>query len=178
MICCDYLNTAASPLKQIISSWAIMLIEESNLSKQSACCWPTKSNTLKTSLFFVVTMNVQASIVYMDSMTNVSVAGNVCGCGCVDGCRSNALIFIGKRRYNIKLWKIFTDCFNCLPIAAVIDEKIMCMHGGLSPDLQTMEQIRRVMRPTDVPDTGKESSTELSLSTTSLTCESLLRFIV
>ncbi|KAI8642741.1 serine/threonine-protein phosphatase PP1 [Parasitella parasitica] len=51
-----------------------------------------------------------------------------------------------KRRYNIKLWKIFTDCFNCLPIAAVIDEKIMCMHGGLSPDLQNMEQIRRVMR--------------------------------
>lgn len=65
-------------------------------------------------------------------------------------------IFIGKRRYNIKLWKIFTDCFNCLPIAAIIDEKIMCMHGGLSPDLQTMEQIRRVMRPTDVPDTGKK----------------------
>lgn len=31
------------------------------------------------------------------------------------------------------------------------------MHGGLSPDLQTMEQIRRVMRPTDVPDTGKLS---------------------
>jgi len=29
------------------------------------------------------------------------------------------------------------------------------MHGGLSPDLQSMEQIRRVMRPTDVPDTGK-----------------------
>jgi serine/threonine-protein phosphatase PP1 catalytic subunit len=66
-------------------------------------------------------------------------------------------MYIGKRRYNIKLWKIFTDCFNCLPIAAVIDEKIMCMHGGLSPDLQTMEQIRRVMRPTDVPDTGKVS---------------------
>merc|ERR1711971_519520 len=38
-----------------------------------------------------------------------------------------------KRRYNIKLWKTFTDCFNCLPIAALIDEKILCMHGGLSP---------------------------------------------
>jgi serine/threonine-protein phosphatase PP1 catalytic subunit len=62
--------------------------------------------------------------------------------------------FAGKRRYNIKLWKTFTDCFNCLPIAAIIDEKIFCMHGGLSPDLQSMEQIRRVMRPTDVPDTG------------------------
>jgi len=59
-----------------------------------------------------------------------------------------------KRRYNVKLWKTFTDCFNCLPIAALIDEKIFTMHGGLSPDLQSMEQIRRVMRPTDVPDTG------------------------
>jgi serine/threonine-protein phosphatase PP1 catalytic subunit len=61
---------------------------------------------------------------------------------------------LGKRRYNIKLWKTFTDCFNCLPVAAIIDEKIFCMHGGLSPDLLNMEQIRRVMRPTDVPDTG------------------------
>ncbi|KAI4575541.1 hypothetical protein MJG53_011744 [Ovis ammon polii x Ovis aries] len=47
-----------------------------------------------------------------------------------------------KRRYNIKLWKTFTDCFNCLPIAAIMDEKIFCCHGGLSPDLQSMEQIR------------------------------------
>ena len=57
-----------------------------------------------------------------------------------------------KRRYNIKLWKTFTDCFNCLPIAAIIDEKIFTMHGGLSPDLNSMEQIRRVMRPTDVSE--------------------------
>ena len=27
---------------------------------------------------------------------------------------------------------------------------------GLSPDLQSMEQIRRILRPTDVPDAGKE----------------------
>ncbi|KAM9440378.1 serine/threonine-protein phosphatase PP1-gamma catalytic subunit A isoform 1-T1 [Clarias gariepinus] len=60
----------------------------------------------------------------------------------------------GRRRYNIKLWKTFTDCFNCLPIAAIVDEKIFCCHGGLSPDLQSMEQIRRIMRPTDVPDQG------------------------
>ncbi|KAG9338183.1 hypothetical protein JZ751_026933 [Albula glossodonta] len=64
-------------------------------------------------------------------------------------------LFLGDyRRFNIKLWKTFTDCFNCLPIAAIVDEKIFCCHGGLSPDLQSMEQIRRIMRPTDVPDTG------------------------
>ena len=59
-----------------------------------------------------------------------------------------------KRRYNIKLWKTFTDCFNCLPVSAIVDEKIFCMHGGLSPELQNMEQIKRIMRPTDIPDTG------------------------
>lgn len=66
----------------------------------------------------------------------------------------NQNYFLGKRRYNIKLWKTFTDCFNCLPVAAIVDEKIFCCHGGLSPDLQSMEQIRRIMRPTDVPDQG------------------------
>ena len=59
-----------------------------------------------------------------------------------------------KRRYNIRLWKTFTDCFNCLPVAAIIDEKLFCCHGGLSPDMQSMEQIRRILRPTDVPDQG------------------------
>ena len=59
-----------------------------------------------------------------------------------------------KRRYSIKLWKTFTDCFNCLPVCAVVDEKIICMHGGLSPDLHQLSQISRIMRPTDVPDQG------------------------
>ncbi len=46
----------------------------------------------------------------------------------------------GKRRYSVKLWKTFTDCFNCLPVAAIVDEKIFCCHGGLSPDLQVANQ--------------------------------------
>ncbi|KAL9274244.1 Serine/threonine-protein phosphatase PP1-like protein, partial [Drosera capensis] len=59
-----------------------------------------------------------------------------------------------KRRFNVRLWKAFTDCFNCLPVAALIDDKILCMHGGLSPDLQNLDQIRNMQRPTDVPDAG------------------------
>jgi len=59
-----------------------------------------------------------------------------------------------KRRYSIKLWKTFTDCFNCLPCAALIDDKVLCVHGGLSPELTTLDQISRIHRPTDVPDTG------------------------
>jgi diadenosine tetraphosphatase ApaH/serine/threonine PP2A family protein phosphatase len=41
----------------------------------------------------------------------------------------------GKRKYNLKLWKVFADVFNVMPVCALIDEKILCMHGGLSPQL-------------------------------------------
>ncbi|KAJ4828751.1 Serine/threonine-protein phosphatase PP1 isozyme 9 [Turnera subulata] len=59
-----------------------------------------------------------------------------------------------KRRFNVRLWKIFTDCFNCLPVAALIDEKILCMHGGLSPQLERVDQIKEIERPTEIPDSG------------------------
>ena len=59
-----------------------------------------------------------------------------------------------KRRYNVKLWKSFTDLFNFLPVAAIIDDKILCMHGGLSPDLKSIQNIQNISRPTDIPDTG------------------------
>ena len=59
-----------------------------------------------------------------------------------------------KRRYNLKIWKNFSDCFNCLPVSALIDDKILCMHGGLSPDLTSLDQIRKIVRPTEVPDRG------------------------
>mmetsp|Transcript_9461 Transcript_9461/g.12663 ORF Transcript_9461/g.12663 Transcript_9461/m.12663 type:complete len:130 (+) Transcript_9461:413-802(+) len=59
-----------------------------------------------------------------------------------------------KRRYSIRIWKKFTDCFNCLPVSAIIDDKILCMHGGLSPDLHNLDQLKEIRRPTDVPDKG------------------------
>lgn len=60
-----------------------------------------------------------------------------------------------KRRYSIKLWKIFTECFNCLPITASIDDKILCMHGGLSPELSNIDQLKKLIRPTDIPEQGR-----------------------
>ena len=59
-----------------------------------------------------------------------------------------------KRRCNIKTWKLFIDVFNCLPIAAVVASKIFCVHGGLSPSMTSLEDIKRIQRPTDVPDYG------------------------
>jgi len=129
-ICYGYLNMEDFLPIPITSSLEIMSTEESRVSKPFVCFWRTKSNILKT--FFILRGNHECA-----SINRIY--------GFYDEC---------KRRYNIKLWKTFTDCFNCLPIAAIIDEKIFCMHGGLSPDLKTMEQIRRIIRPTDVPDKG------------------------
>jgi len=59
-----------------------------------------------------------------------------------------------RRRFSVKLWKSFCNTFNCLPCCAIIDDKIICMHGGLSPQLSEMNQIANISRPCDVPDTG------------------------
>ncbi|CCF59398.1 hypothetical protein KAFR_0G03660 [Kazachstania africana CBS 2517] len=60
-----------------------------------------------------------------------------------------------KRRKNTKIWKSFIDVFNCLPIAATIQDKIFAVHGGISPDLMDLKQISKgILRPTDIPDSG------------------------
>uniref|UniRef100_A0A2C9K2E0 Serine/threonine-protein phosphatase n=1 Tax=Biomphalaria glabrata TaxID=6526 RepID=A0A2C9K2E0_BIOGL len=59
-----------------------------------------------------------------------------------------------KRRLSLSLFKKFNEVFNCLPLAAVVEEKIFCCHGGLSPELRTLSQIRKIHRPLDVPDEG------------------------
>jgi len=59
-----------------------------------------------------------------------------------------------KRKYNVKLWKSFVDVFNWIPIAALVDDRILCMHGGLSPELHDVKQIDGIERPTKIPDSG------------------------
>ena len=62
--------------------------------------------------------------------------------------------------YNgIDLSKTFADVFNYLPVAAIIEERIFCMHGGLSPQIMkknSLQSIANIKRPTetDVPDRG------------------------
>jgi len=59
-----------------------------------------------------------------------------------------------RRRYDVKMWRTFNDALNTLPMAAIIGERMFCVHGGLSPELLRLDQIFDVPRPTDVPDQG------------------------
>lgn len=64
-----------------------------------------------------------------------------------------------KRRYTVSVWKQFCSLFDWLPICAVIGSRVICMHGGLSPqmldqDEATIDQVNRISRPADIPDSG------------------------
>jgi serine/threonine-protein phosphatase PP1 catalytic subunit len=59
-----------------------------------------------------------------------------------------------RRRYDVKMWRTFNDALNTLPMAAIIGERMFCVHGGLSPELLRLDQIFDIPRPTDVPDQG------------------------
>ncbi len=41
-----------------------------------------------------------------------------------------------------------------MPVSALVEDKIICMHGGLSPELIEISQINSISRPVDVPDVG------------------------
>jgi serine/threonine-protein phosphatase PP1 catalytic subunit len=57
-------------------------------------------------------------------------------------------------RYGPGVWERFCALFNCLPLAATVDDKIFCVHGGLSPRLESLDQIRNITRPMEVPEEG------------------------
>ena len=50
-------------------------------------------------------------------------------------------------RYSEKVWKAFNEVFTYLPLAAVIDKRFFCVHGGLSPRLNTLDDIESLQLP-------------------------------
>jgi len=51
-------------------------------------------------------------------------------------------------------WKYCTQVFDYLTLAAIIDGRILCVHGGLSPEVRTLDQIRIIQRDVEIPHTG------------------------
>ncbi|KAJ7782347.1 Metallo-dependent phosphatase-like protein [Mycena maculata] len=51
-------------------------------------------------------------------------------------------------------WTYFTDMFDFLTLSAVIDNEIFCVHGGLSPSIHSIDQIKVLDRFREVPTDG------------------------
>ena len=51
------------------------------------------------------------------------------------------------RKYgSAKVWQVLTDLFDYLPLAAVIESQLFCPHAGLSPSMDTLDQINQIHR--------------------------------
>ena len=59
------------------------------------------------------------------------------------------------RKYgNANVWIMFTDLFDFLPMTALVAGKIFCLHGGLSPSINTLDDARKLDRVQEVPHEG------------------------
>ncbi|GIL56421.1 hypothetical protein Vafri_11790 [Volvox africanus] len=59
------------------------------------------------------------------------------------------------RKYgSAEVWKAFTDLFDYLPLTGLVEGKIFCLHGGLSPTLEALDHIRALDRIQEVPHEG------------------------
>ncbi|OHS92838.1 Serine/threonine protein phosphatase alpha-1 isoform [Tritrichomonas foetus] len=58
------------------------------------------------------------------------------------------------KKYDEGVWSLFCDVFNCLPVAAIISDRVFCVHGGISPELKDFDDILAIKRPAEVPAKG------------------------
>ncbi|RLN87331.1 hypothetical protein BBJ28_00008173, partial [Nothophytophthora sp. Chile5] len=59
------------------------------------------------------------------------------------------------RKYgSVNVWRYCTEIFDYLSLSAIIEDKIFCVHGGLSPSINTLDQIRIIDRKQEVPHDG------------------------
>jgi serine/threonine-protein phosphatase 4 catalytic subunit len=59
------------------------------------------------------------------------------------------------RKYgSVNVWRYCTEIFDYLSLSAIIDDKVFCVHGGLSPAINTLDQIRVIDRKQEVPHDG------------------------
>jgi len=59
------------------------------------------------------------------------------------------------RKYgSVNVWRYCTEIFDYLSLAAVIEDRVFCVHGGLSPSINTLDDVRSIDRRQEVPHDG------------------------
>lgn len=55
---------------------------------------------------------------------------------------------------NTQAWEYFTDMFDYLPIACIVGDDLLCVHGGLSPCVESVDEIEHLNRFQEIPHEG------------------------
>ena len=54
------------------------------------------------------------------------------------------------RKYgSVNVWRYCTEIFDYLSLSAIIEDKIFTVHGGLSPSINTLDQVSGRARPVE-----------------------------
>ena len=59
-----------------------------------------------------------------------------------------------KKYGNVNVWKYCSSLFELFPTAAVIDNSIFCVHGGISQSALPVDEVRKLERTKQIPPTG------------------------
>ena len=57
-------------------------------------------------------------------------------------------------KFDEEVYNIIMECFDTMPLIAVVNQQYLCMHGGISPQMKTIESVNDINRFTEIPLEG------------------------